>query len=59
MAGFIEGYDKNLQAIGEQLNGSTSIFINTGINIVALGMLLMVARRVYRATWTKFKLTWR
>ena len=48
MAGFIEGYDKNLQAIGEQLNGSTSIFINTGINIVALGMLLMVARRVYR-----------
>ena len=48
MAGFIEGYDKNLTAIGEQLNESTSIFINTGINIVALGMLLMVARRVYR-----------
>lgn len=48
MAGFIEGYDKNLQAIGEQLEGSTSIFINTGINIVSLGMLLMVARKVYR-----------
>ncbi len=37
MAGFIEGYDKNLQAIGEQIEGNSTIFISTALILLPWG----------------------